>query len=284
MDHVLDPRRASASGGTSGAYQSALVLTILFAVYATVSMLAEPIIGMAEMRSNTTREEPPPEATFANPLCRQSWEYRSERLVVLLGLTRREAEFGRRMLFSLALGALIGLERREANRGAGVRTMSLVSLGACTFCIGSVYAFEDGTQAWDASRVSAALPSGVGFLGGALIFKDNGQIKGLTTACGLWLSCAVGMCCGGGQYFVAGFGVMSLVVMSRFGPRSVFVDESEEPAEEKAVAQPPKKGPMSVPLLGHASTVSEISEAPSGLIQRVGSKINQPAALLVHDE
>merc|ERR1719436_275044 len=128
-------------------------------------------------------------------------------------MTQREAMFCRRMIASLIFGSMIGLERRESNRGAGIRTMSLVSLGACIFTIASSFGFEDGTQEWDASRVSAALPSGVGFLGGALIFKDNGQIKGLTTACGVWLACAVGMCCGGGMYFVAGFGCITMIAM-----------------------------------------------------------------------
>jgi len=69
------------------------------------------------------------------------------------------------------LGALIGYERRESDRPAGIRTMSLVSLGSALFTINSTFGFVSGPMGWDASRVSAAIPSGVGFLG-----KLNGFI------------------------------------------------------------------------------------------------------------
>ena len=170
------------------------------------------------------------------------------------------------MMFALIIGALLGIERRESNRGAGVRTMSLVSLGACIFTIGSIYAFEAGTQTWDSSRVAAALPSGVGFLGGALIFKDSGQIKGLTTACGVWLACAVGMCCGGGMYFVAFFGVAGVVAMLRFGPRSPMPeDEAEMPAPA------PKESPSLIEGLDHP-------------LVRKRSLTSGPKTLIVGDE
>jgi putative Mg2+ transporter-C (MgtC) family protein len=74
---------------------------------------------------------------------------------------------------------------------------SLVSLGACLFSITSTFAFVDGPMAWDSSRVAAAIPSGVGFLGAGLIFKEAQKDKksaytshvvhGLTTATSLWL-------------------------------------------------------------------------------------------------
>lgn len=184
-----------------------------------------------------------------NVLFPDDWKYRGHRWPQLLFLTQQETEFARRMTFSLVVGALLGLERRESNRGAGVRTMSLVSLGACIFTIGSLYAFEAGTQTWDSSRVSAALPSGVGFLGGALIFKDSGQIKGLTTACGVWLACAVGMCCGGGMYFVAFFGVAGVVAILRFGPRSPMPEDEEEAAEAKAVGPVVSESGLEEPLV-----------------------------------
>jgi len=71
-------------------------------------------------------------------------------------------------------------------------------------------AFKSSTQTWDASRVTAALPSGVGFLGGALIWKGSvfvgdqemHQVHGLTTAASLWLSAAVGVGVGGALYLV----------------------------------------------------------------------------------
>lgn len=81
-------------------------------------------------------------------------------------------------------------ERRASDRPAGIRTMGLVSLGGCFFTISSITAFKSSTMTWDASRVTAALPSGVGFLGAALIWKGSvgdgddevHQVHGLTTA------------------------------------------------------------------------------------------------------
>jgi len=95
------------------------------------------------------------------------------RLPALLWMTRTECNFGRRLLAAAFLGGIVGWERREADRPAGIRTMSLVSLGACLFSINSAYAFLDGPMSWDASRISAAIPSGVGFLGAGLIFKGS---------------------------------------------------------------------------------------------------------------
>ena len=94
-------------------------------------------------------------------------------------------------------GGIVGYERREADRPAGIRTMSLVSLGACLFSINSAFAFLDGPMSWDSSRIAAAIPSGVGFLGAGLIFKEAEKNKtsgdtthvvhGLTTAASLWI-------------------------------------------------------------------------------------------------
>ena len=74
---------------------------------------------------------------------------------------------------AVLFGGFIGWERRNADRPAGIRTMALVSLGACLFSICSTFAFLTGPMSWDSSRVSAAIPSGVGFLGSALIFKHT---------------------------------------------------------------------------------------------------------------
>lgn len=87
---------------------------------------------------------------------------------------------------------------------------------------------------WDASRVSAAIPSGVGFLGAGLIFKkeetsplgeSNHVVHGLTTAASVWLSAAVGIACGGDLYMPASFGVAIMMLLLRFGPRGNEGDE-----------------------------------------------------------
>ena len=153
---------------------------------------------------------------------------------LLLGLTPMECSFGRRLVLSILMGGLIGWERRQADRPAGIRTMSLVSLGSCLFTINSAFAFVGGPMDWDASRISAAIPSGVGFLGAGLIFKktqsegDNMVVHGLTTAASVWLSAAVGIACGGELYFAASFGTCLMMLLLRFGPRGSDHDDDDE--------------------------------------------------------
>ena len=119
------------------------------------------------------------------------------RYAYLLWLNREECAFGRSLLASVLLGGIVGWERRMADRPAGIRTMALVSLGSCLFTINSTFGFIDGPMSWDSSRVAAAIPSGVGFLGAGLIFKEADKdhvtgdtthvVHGLTTAASLWI-------------------------------------------------------------------------------------------------
>ena len=71
-------------------------------------------------------------------------------------MSRLDAMLARRMIFSSLLGAIIGWERRAVDRPAGMRTMSLVCMGACLFTITSIFGFLDGPMNWDASRVQAS--------------------------------------------------------------------------------------------------------------------------------
>jgi hypothetical protein len=175
-----------------------------------------------------------PPSSDSNPwLHTQSIEWtlcRHRRLPMLLYLNLSELDFGQRMLSSLVGGAIIGVERRTAGQAAGVRTMSLVSLGACIFTICSIYGFQGGNMEWDSSRVAAAIPSGVGFIGAGVIWKgavasDNGdpltEVHGLTTAASIWLAAAVGLASGGGQNFLALFGGCVVVCVMRLLPRRV---------------------------------------------------------------
>jgi len=136
------------------------------------------------------------------------------------------------------LGSMIGYERRSSDRPAGIRTMALVSLGSALFTINSTFGFLSGPMSWDASRVSAAIPSGVGFLGAGLIVKSSevdpitGErhhlVQGITTAAATWLSAAVGIACGGGLYFVASFSAAMNLLLLRFGPRPGSTDGSTD--------------------------------------------------------
>jgi putative Mg2+ transporter-C (MgtC) family protein len=164
---------------------------------------------------------------FENPGYAFTQSCHHRRNKYLLFLTPQECTFGRRIVFAALFGAMIGWERRQADRPAGIRTMSLVSLGACLFSICGTFAFIDGPMGWDASRVSAAIPSGVGFLGAGIIWKQtdkesNAQsVHGLTTAASLWLSAAVGIACSGELYFAASFSIAVMMILLRFGPRII---------------------------------------------------------------
>ena len=145
-----------------------------------------------------------------------------------------ECDLARRLLVALFLGGTIGWERRDSDRPAGIRTMSLVSLGSCLFTICSMFSFMSGPMNWDASRVSAAIPSGVGFLGAGLIWKGSvghgasevHQVHGLTTAASVWLSAAVGVGAGGKLYFISAYCVALIIAVLRFGPRMYGQDEA----------------------------------------------------------
>src|SRR5215510_10651013 len=93
-------------------------------------------------------------------------------------------------------GSVIGLERQWRHRLAGLRTNTLVALGAATFVIFA------GLFPGEASptRVAAQVVSGIGFLGAGMIFKEGLTVSGLNTAATLWCSAAVGVLCGAGFY------------------------------------------------------------------------------------
>ncbi|MBQ0866266.1 MgtC/SapB family protein [Streptomyces smyrnaeus] len=111
------------------------------------------------------------------------------------------------LALAFILTSLIGLERRAKNKSAGLRTHALVGLGAALFMLVSKYGFADlmGMEdiSIDPSRVAAQVVSGVGFLGGGVIFLRRDVVRGLTTAAIVWVSAAVGMACGAGLPLLA---------------------------------------------------------------------------------
>ena len=108
-----------------------------------------------------------------------------------------------RILTAIIVGGLIGLERGLKNRPAGLRTYMLVSVGACLIMLTNQYIFQ-ATGTGDPMRLGAQVVSGIGFLGaGTIIVTKHNQIKGLTTAAGLWASAGVGLAVGVGFYEAA---------------------------------------------------------------------------------
>lgn len=102
---------------------------------------------------------------------------------------------------AFALSAAIGLERELRQKSAGLRTHTLVGFGAALIMLVSKYGFTDvlGAQVvLDPSRVAAQIVSGIGFIGGGLIFVRRDAVRGLTTAAAVWLTAAIGMAAGAG--------------------------------------------------------------------------------------
>lgn len=118
-----------------------------------------------------------------------------------------------RVLVSILLGGVIGIERGMKNRAAGLRTYMLVCLGACVVMLINQYSYQVYAVG-DPVRMGAQVVSGIGFLGaGTIIVTSHNQIKGLTTAAGLWACACVGLAIGIGLYEVAVVGGLAIFVV-----------------------------------------------------------------------
>jgi len=109
------------------------------------------------------------------------------------------SEWVLRIVVATFCGCLVGYERTNRNKEAGIRTHAIISLGSALIIIVSKYGFDDVPSA-DRARVAAQIVSGIGFLGAGVIFVKHGTISGLTTAAGMWTTSGVGMCIGAGIY------------------------------------------------------------------------------------
>lgn len=119
-----------------------------------------------------------------------------------------------RILLSVILGFSIGFERKMRFKEAGIRTHTIVCVGAALMMVVSMYAFGEGA---DKARVAAQIVSGVGFLGAGMIVYKRHEVHGLTTAAGVWATAGVGMACGGGLWVLAvGATVILIVVQCLF--------------------------------------------------------------------
>src|SRR5689334_19839592 len=111
--------------------------------------------------------------------------FRLPELTQLLGVSSR-------LLIAAFLGGCIGFERQREHKSAGLRTHIIVAMGAALFVIAPL---EAGMSIADAGRVFQGIATGIGFIGAGTILKltEQHEIKGLTTAAGLWLTAAIGM-------------------------------------------------------------------------------------------
>lgn len=119
-----------------------------------------------------------------------------------------------RLGLAVLFGLMLGIEREYIGKPAGMRTYSLVALGAAVFTIISIYGFSEYGGTVDPSRVAAQVVTGIGFLGAGVIIFRGMRVEGITTASGLWVVAAIGMAAGAGMYLVAGAAtLLAFIVM-----------------------------------------------------------------------
>jgi putative Mg2+ transporter-C (MgtC) family protein len=146
-----------------------------------------------------------------------------------------------RLALAAILGGAIGLERESRNKSAGLRTHMLVTMGSAMFMVASmlllyqVTAFG-GDARVDPTRIGSTIVTGVGFLGGGIIFRTEDRVRGLTTAAGLWVASAIGLTIGAG-FYVTGVGatVLTIAVLG-------FIGRVENMAERRRILPPDAEG------------------------------------------
>jgi putative Mg2+ transporter-C (MgtC) family protein len=143
-----------------------------------------------------------------------------------------------RLVFAVAAGAAIGLNRWLYHKPAGLGTHALVALGAALAAI--VATRTPGADPSAASRVIQGLVTGVGFIGAGVIMRENSsqQVHGLTTAASIWTSAILGIACGISEFVIAATGlILTLLILVASKPleealRKFVKRRSEEPAQD----------------------------------------------------
>ncbi len=124
-----------------------------------------------------------------------------------------------RLMLSMALGMIVGAERKRKGQIAGVRTFALISMGACLAMLLSIYVPQVymGLKNGDPGRIAAQVITGVGFLGGGAMIHMKGSVRGLTTDAGIWMTAIIGMAVGVGMYWSSIIAtVLILVILVAF--------------------------------------------------------------------
>ena len=133
------------------------------------------------------------------------------------------AEFCLRLIFAFLVGGMVGFERSQHFKEAGVRTHVIVCCTSALIMLISKYGFADmgssavmeafGTKGAYSARVAAQAVSGISFLCAGVIIKVGGNIRGLTTAAGIWMTASIGLAIGAGMYIVSAFMAILLFLM-----------------------------------------------------------------------
>lgn len=119
-----------------------------------------------------------------------------------------------RLIMSIVLGGIVGLERESTNKPAGFRTHILVCMGSAIIMLTSIFIFTQfqGKTNLDPGRIPAQVVSGIGFLGAGTIIREGATVKGLTTAASLWAVSAIGLAIGAGFYYGAALATVLILI------------------------------------------------------------------------
>lgn len=165
-----------------------------------------------------------------------------------IGLDGTTLELVLRLCASIALGALVGLEREITRKPAGLRTHVLVSMGACLFTMASFYMIPPGTGA-DYGRIAAGIVTGIGFIGAGSVIATRGHVSGITTAASLWIVAAIGLVIGMGNYILSlAAAILSFLILRigkvereiEYGPKERHEEDRNEPKGVKIELNLPK--------------------------------------------
>lgn len=169
------------------------------------------------------------------------------------------------------LGGLIGFERQWRQRLAGLRTNTLVALGAATFVLFAGFFPGEASP----TRVAAQVVSGIGFLGAGIIFKEGLNVSGLNTAATLWCSAAVGVLCGAGFYphaaiataFVISVNLVLRPLVRTIGRRPIAASDAEADYAISIVCHGEIEAHVRALLLRDLGTTLHIRELESSNIE-----------------
>jgi putative Mg2+ transporter-C (MgtC) family protein len=208
-----------------------------------------------------------------------------------------------RIALAAALGGAIGAERELRERGAGLRTHLLVSVGSALFTLVSAYGFSDFEFSTpkgvtlDPTRIAAQIVTGIGFLGAGAIIRQGVSIRGLTTAATLWIAAAIGLAAGAGYYSAAI--VTTATVLIALGPLRIVARRTlrrvrHEEGRLIVELRPGESGSRVLELLARSGARPQLLEfADEGGRRRVAIDVEMPgtlspaevvAGLLEHEE
>ena len=134
-------------------------------------------------------------------------------------LAEQDLIFTGQILLSIILGSILGIQRERWGKWAGPRTYALVCSGSALFTLLSLNFFTVNP-----AIIASAVVSGIGFLGAGTILHKENRVEGLTTAAGLWMTAAIGMTVGVGQYILASITTLIILLVLMIDDKSLKKD------------------------------------------------------------